>query len=80
MLEMISAGLARFAGVVAYVSVVVFPTLMLLYLLGRDVLPANLPTFLGVLTIAAGVGLGFFLASLIEIRPARPKQKNEPAI
>ncbi|ARC39197.1 hypothetical protein A6J80_23320 (plasmid) [Paracoccus yeei] len=80
MLEMIRAGLARFAGVVAYVSVVVFPTLMLLYLLGRDVLPANLPTFLGVLTIAAGVGLGFFLASLIEIRPARPKQKNEPAI
>ncbi|WP_156429281.1 hypothetical protein [Paracoccus aminovorans] len=72
--------LARVAGMVAYVSVVVLPTVLLLFLLGLDVMPTALPTFLALLVIAACIGLGFFMVSLIEIRPAQPKKKSEPAI
>lgn len=79
MMEAITNRLASVAGLVAYVSVVVFPTLLLLFVLSLDLLPTDLPTFLGFLVIAAVGGLGFFLASLIEIRPAQPKRKSEPA-
>ncbi len=71
--------MAKLAGLVAYVSVVVFPTLLLLFLLSLDILPTDMPTLLGLMVIGGGVGLGFFLVSLIKIRIALPKHKNESA-
>ncbi|WP_199259354.1 hypothetical protein [Paracoccus binzhouensis] len=45
MMEAITNRLASVAGLVAYVSVVVFPTLLLLFALSLDLLPTDLPGF-----------------------------------
>ncbi|MCJ1903236.1 hypothetical protein MR829_23195 [Paracoccus versutus] len=78
MVEVITTELANIAAVIARVSVRMFPFTVLFWLQWIEVVPKLQPVY-GIPLCGVLIYLGFFLASLIEIRPARPKLKTEHA-